>query len=156
MADGVSYYKLNSIDDDSFELYKYYKELCRAQNSEDVEMFSTYIKYVEDLSEKLFDFDWLMTNAKKYNFKKNELFKLCDDVCTDLGKVIENICNYSRELIIVEQKDMSNKCPFHDKPLVVYGRVNGPVKIDGKLYNILDIREEDGDYYRIYCNSIDI
>lgn len=154
MADGVSYYKLSSIDD-SFELAKYYKEMCRAKGSENVEMFPIYIKYLEELSEKLFDFDWLIENAKKYDFKKNELFRICDGVCIELGKTIENICNYSREPVVVEQKDMGKNCPFHDKAIVVYGRYSGPIKIDGKFYNIVDTREEDGDYYRIYCNSID-
>ena len=146
--------KLINCNDTSIELYRHYLK-TKLNSSFDVSgTFNSYIDSIKYLSDKPFDFQWVITNAKQFDCTRRDFIKLCDDICMILGKCVEELCCHAREPIITKPTKMDN-CPFSSAELVLYGNKVDSVKYDGYIYKVADTKLEATPYYTIYANLLE-
>lgn len=147
--------KLNSYNDESFELYRYYKIATTTDYS--VESFNNCINSLKDLVNKQYDFkNYIMPNATMFGCNRRDFTQLIDAVCTLLGNKIDEISKCSRIPIITSPSNFEDYCPFPSEDLVLYGKTNCySVYHDGKQYRVIESKLESTPYYNIYCNTLD-
>ena len=148
--------KLANFDNKEFELYTFYADATTVTYEDSCQELSTLFNDLRLLTDYQYDFEWLTATSKAMGCNRREIKALSDDVCILLGKRIEDVCKYTKELIVVKPSNIEDYCPFSSESLVAYGSYNtGSVKYDGNTYKIVDTKLESSPYYNIYVNRLD-
>lgn len=155
MNNAILLIQLSNLNDDSFELFNYYKIGTTKVFEDEIATFNACVNALKNLINLQYDFEWLTINAKKFETTRRDFRNLCDDVCDLLGNRIEELCKHTRKPIITKPTKFEDYCPFPSDSLVVYGNQISNISIDGKLYKIVNTKIESTPYYTIYCNQID-
>lgn len=146
--------KLNTCEDQNLELYQHYLNAVYNRHDNLVDEFNACIDSIKYLTNKQYDFNWLSENSKIFNVTRRDFRELCDSVCVLLGNKLNDIGKQTREPIITEPTRYEDYCPYNNEKLVLYGNYDGPIRIDGKLYNKIDTKLESTPYYNINCSML--
>ena len=146
--------KLNTCEDQNLELYQHYLNAVYNRHDNLVDEFNACIDSIKYLTNKQYDFNWLSENSKIFNVTRRDFRELCDSVCVLLGNKINDIGKQTKEPIITKPTRYEDYCPYNNENLVLYGNYDGPIRIDGKLYNKIDTKLESTPYYNIYCSML--